>query len=214
MLANKELLESLLMFIGKRLRHEVEGLLIGGNALLYYGLKGQTKDLDIVLFHRKDIAGISRIILSHPMYRTAKVMELAYEIKPELRKKGEPTVIGNKDLPRFDLFYKHVFSVGTEKMLSTSKRSIRFELLKLKLVDPENLIFLKAVTGRSVDIDDIIRIVKNMQIDWNTELGIIKEFFKTDRKLVWLALGSFYDINKKEKIIPDSMLEEVAKLFS
>jgi hypothetical protein len=199
MLADKELLESLLMFIGKRLRHEVEGLLIGGNAMLYYGLKGQTKDLDIVLFHRKDIAGISRIILSHPMYRTAKVMKIPYEIKPELRKKGEPTVIGNKDLPRFDLFYRHVFSVDTKRMFNESKRSIRFELIKLKLVDSENLIFLKAVTGRPVDIDDIIRVVKNMQIDWNAELRIIKKFFKTDRKLVWFALGSFYDINKKEK---------------
>jgi len=214
MLADREFLESLLTFIGKKLRHEVEGLLIGGNAMLYYGLKDQTKDLGIVFFHRRDLAGIVRIILSHPIYRKAKVLrELPYDIKPELRKKGEPTVIGNSDIPRFDLFYRYVFSVDIEKIFSTTKRSIRFDLLKLKIIDPENLIFLKAVSGRPVDIEDIARLTKNLEIDWKNILENVKEYYKFDKKPVWFALGTLYDINKKEEIIPKFVLEEIAKLF-
>ena len=214
MLADKEFLESLLNFIGSRLKHEVEGLLIGGNAMLYYGLKEQTKDLDLVFFRRKDITGIIQIIRSHPLYRKAKVLsELPYEIKPELKKKGEPTVIGNTNLPRFDLFYKHVFSVNVEKMLQKSKRSVRFDLLKLKIVEPEDLVFLKAVTGRPVDVDDITRMIKSLKIDWDVVLKNIKDYFALDKRPVWFVLGTFYDINKKEELIPDFVLKEIAKLF-
>jgi len=214
MLADKEFLESLLSHIGKKLKHEVEGLLIGGNAMLYYGLKEQTKDLDIVFFNRKDMTGIIQIIKNHPIYKKAKVLpELPYEIKPELRKKGEPTVIGDTDTPRFDLFYKFVFSVDIKKFFDETKRSIRFELLKLKIIEPEGLIFLKAVTGRPIDLEDIIRIVKNLEIDWKKLLNNIKEYFKIDKRPVWFILGTFFDINQKEKIIPEFLLNEVAKLF-
>jgi hypothetical protein len=215
MLADKEFLESLLEFIGKKLKHEVDGLLIGGNAMLYYGLKEQTKDMDLVFFQRKDLTGIIQIILSHPLYRKARVLsELPYEIKPELRKKGEPTVIGNSDIPRFDLFYKHVFSVDMKKTFQTSKRSIRFDLLKLKIPTPESLIFLKSVTSREVDMEDIIRIIKRLEIDWSVVLEIIKDYYKTDERPVWFALGTFYDINKKEKVIPEFVLKGIAKLFN
>jgi hypothetical protein len=214
MLADKEFLESLLSYIGKKLKHEVEGLLIGGNAMLYYGLKEQTKDLDIVLFNRKDMTGIIQIIKNHPIYKKARVLtQLPYEIKPELKKKGEPTVISDGDIPRFDLFYKFVFSVDVKKFFDETKRSIRFELLKLRIIDPEGLIFLKAVTGRPVDVEDIIRIVKNLEVDWKRLLNNIKEYYKIDRRPVWFILGTFFDINQKEGIIPKFLLEDIAKLF-
>jgi len=214
MLADKELLESILSFIGKRLRHEVNGLLIGGNAMMYYGLKEQTKDCDVVLFNRIDIAGITRIILSHPLYRKAKIFkELPYRIKPELLKKGEPTVIGNSDLPRFDLFYKYVFSIDVKSIFKNTKRSIRFELFKLKIANPEDLIFLKSVTGRPVDIEDIVRLVSSLDIDWNIFLQSIKDYHKFDKKPMWFILGTLYDINKKEKIIPKFVIKEIEKLF-
>lgn len=214
MFADKEFLESLLGHIGKRSKHRVEGLLIGGNAMLYYGLKEQTKDLDLVFFKRKDLTGIIQIILNHPLYRKAKVLsELPYEIKPELRRKGEPTVIGNKDLPRFDLFYKNVFSVDVNKMFKKSKRSVRFDLLKLKIPEPEDIVFLKAVTSRPVDAEDIVRIVKNLEIDWNTVLKTMKDYYKVDKRPVWFAIGTLFDINQKEKVIPEFVLEGLAKLF-
>lgn len=214
MFADKEFLESLLDHIGKKLKHEVEGLLIGGNAMLYYGLKEQTKDLDLVFFQRKDLTGIIQIILNHPFYQKARVLsELPYEIKPELRRKGEPTVIGDKDLPRFDLFYRHVFSVNVEKMFHKSKRSVRFDLLKLKIVEPEDIIFLKAATGRPVDAQDIVRIVKNLEIDWNSVLKTMRDYCKVDKRPVWFALGTLFDINQEEKIIPEFVLEGLAKLF-
>jgi len=214
MRSDKEFLDMILTYIGERLKHEVEGLLIGGNAMIYYGLKEVTKDLDLVFFQRKDISGIIQIILSHPLYRNAKILrKLPYKIKPELLKRGEPTIIGNSDLPRFDIFYKHVFSIEVEKMFQSSKRSIRFDLLKLKLIEPENLIFLKAVTTRPVDMEDVMRLIKSLNIDWNALVEIIKGYYKENRKAVWFALGSFYDLNKKEKIIPDFVIKSIEKLF-
>lgn len=214
MLADREFLESILSYVGRRLKHEVEGLLIGGNAMLYYGLKGQTKDLDLVFFQREDLAGIVQIILSHPLYKKAKILtKIPYKVRAELLKKGEPTVIGNSDLPRFDLFYKYVFSVDVKKMLEDAKRSIRFDLLKLKLVDIENFVFLKAVSARPIDVDDIVRVIKNFKVDWKKLIQFVRDYYKQDYKLVWFLLGTFYDINKKEKTIPEHVIKEIAKLF-
>ncbi len=214
MLADKDFLESLFFHIGKKLRHEVEALLIGGNAMLYYDLRGQTKDLDIVFYKKQDIAGIIQIIKNHPLYKKAKqTKELPYAIKAELLKKGTPVLIGNKDMPRFDLFYRYVFSVDTEKIFDSAKRSMRFELLKLKLPEPEELIFLKAATDRPQDKEDIIRIVKNLDLDWEKLENIMKNYYKENSKAVFFALGSLVDINKKDKIIPEEFLKKIAKMF-
>ncbi len=214
MLADKELLEKLLNYIGKKLNHEVDGLLIGGNAMIFYGLRGQTKDIDLVLFDKYDIAAITQIIKSHPLFKKSKIVKkLPYKINPELLKMGEPTVIQDSDLPRFDIFYKHVFSIDTEKIFQNCKRILRFDLLKLKLIEPEDLIFLKGVTGRPVDQKDIVRIIKNMQINWNSFLKFVKKYHEKDDRVVWLLLGNLYDINRKEELIPKFVLEEIVKLF-
>lgn len=212
MLADKALLESLLEYIGKRLKHEVRGLLIGGNAMLYYDLRGQTKDMDIVFYKREDIAAVGRIIKSHPLYRKAEISRtIPYPMNKELVGKGNTTFIGGKDIPRFDLFCKNIFSIDASKIASI--RSIRFDLLVLDLPKPEDLIFLKAAADRPQDREDIVRLVKNFSIDWNILLDILKEYYKENGKAVFFAVGSLIDINKKEKIIPQDFLEKAAKLF-
>lgn len=214
MLADKKFLEKLLDYIGKRLNHEVEGLLIGGNAMIFYGLRGQTKDIDLVFFNKHDMSSITQIIKAHPLFKKSRIIKkLPYEINPELLKKGEPTVIQNGDLPRFDLFYRHVFSVDVEEILTKCKRSIRFDLLKLKLVEPEDLIFLKGVTGRPVDQEDIVRLIKNIRINWNSFMDFVKNYHKKDKRIVWLLLGNLYDVNERGEVIPKFVLEEIAGLF-
>lgn len=214
MRADKSFLELIFEHIGSRLKHEVECLLIGGNAMIYYGLRESTKDVDLVFYDKKDVAGVSQIILSHPLYRNAKILrELPYKINPELLELGKPIVIGSKDLPRFDLFYKRVFRVDTTEMVKNSIRSVRFDLLKLKLVSLENLLFLKAVSGRPVDFEDIANVLKSLPVDWKRFLDLAKKYYKTDSRPVWFALGSFHDLNKKEKLIPRHVITEISGLF-
>ncbi|MBD3155549.1 MAG: hypothetical protein GF368_02740 [Candidatus Aenigmarchaeota archaeon] len=214
MLADKSLLEKLLEYIGKRLNHEVEGLLIGGNAMVFYGLREQTKDMDIVFFNKTDIAAITQIIKSHPLFRKSQITkEYPYKLDEELTKMGEPTVIGDNNLPRFDLFYNSVFSVEASDILEKTKRSLRFDLLKLKLIEPEDLIFLKGVSGRPVDKEDIIKLIKNLEINWESFLNFVKKKHKENNKIVWLLLGNLYDINQEEEIVPISVLEKIARLF-
>jgi len=215
MLADKEFLEKLLQYIGENLNHEVEGLLIGGNAMIFYGLRGQTKDIDLVFFDKHDIAAITQIIKSHPLFKKSEITkEVPYEVNPELLKEGEPTVIQDSDLPRFDLFYKSIFSIEARKIFEKSDRILRFDLLKLKLIKPEGLIFLKGAVGRPVDKEDIIRIIENLEIDWDYLLKFVKEYHKKNKKIIWLLLGTLYDINRKnEDLIPKYFLEELVGLF-
>ncbi|MBS3052322.1 MAG: nucleotidyltransferase [Candidatus Aenigmarchaeota archaeon] len=213
MLADKEFLEKLLDYIGKKLKHEVRGLLIGGNAMMFYDLRGQTKDLDIVLYDKNDVTGIIQIIKNHPLFRKTEITKkLPYKIKPEL-KEGNPTVFSNGDMPRFDLFYKNVFSIDTEQMHQLAKRSIRFDLLTLKLVEPEHLIFLKAVTGRSVDREDIVRLTKNLDINWNLFLQFALDYYEKDEKAVWFVLDTLYDIYEKENLIPEFVIKKIGSKF-
>lgn len=211
-MADKALLESLFEHIGKRLKHEVYAFLIGGNAMLYYDLRGQTKDVDIVFYKKEDIAAIIQIIKSHPLYRHVEMTRIIpYRMNKELARKGSPIFIGGKDIPRFDLFYRHVFSIDTLEMKSI--RTMRFDLLTLGLPKPEDLIFLKAAADRPQDKEDIIRLVKNLSIDWNVLFEYMKKYCKKNRKAVFFATGSFIDINKKEKIIPLDFLSQLAKLL-
>ena len=71
-------------------------------------------------------------------------------------------------------------------------------MLKLRIVEPEHLIFLKGVTGRPVDKEDMTRIVKNLEINWELFLELVKKYYKKDDRIVWLLLGNLYDINEKE----------------
>ena len=214
MLADKAFLESLLDYIGKKLKHEVDCLIIGGNAMLYYDLRGQTKDLDMVFFNKQDISAVINIIKSHPIYRRIKqTKKLPYFIRPGLRKRGTPVFIGNDDVPRFDLFYRNVFSVDAGPIFKDSERSILFNLLNIRLPKPEFLIFLKAAADRPQDREDIARLVGNVHVDWEKFVHIAKEYYKENKKAVWYCLGSLYDINKKEDIIPERVLKRLANLF-
>ncbi len=214
MLADKEFLEKLLGYIGKKLKHEVKGLLIGGNAMMFYDLRGQTKDLDIVLYGKNDISGIVQIIKNHPLFRKTEITKkLPYKIRPEL-KEGNPTVFSDGNMPRFDLFYKNVFSVDTEQIFQLAKRSIRFDLLILKLAEPEHLIFLKAVTGRPVDREDIIRLIKNLDINWKLFLQFTLDYYGKNERVVWFVLDTLYDIYEKENIIPKFVIEKLGSKFN
>ena len=214
MLADKSLLESLLEYIGNRLKHEINCMLIGGNAMLYYNLRGQTKDLDIVLFKKEDLGTLIKIINSHPLYRgVRKTRKLPYYVRPPLRKKGTPIFIGTKDIPRFDLFYKYVFSINAEQIFNNSERSLVFGALKIRLPKPEYLIFLKASVMRPQDREDIIKLVKSFDIDWNKFLNIMESYIKESEKAVYFAFENLHNMNKEEKVIPDKVIEKSAKLF-
>lgn len=214
MLADKAFLESLLEFIGRKLKHEVDCLIIGGNAMLYYDLRGQTKDLDMIFFKKQDISAVINIIKSHPIYRgIEQTKKLPYFVRPELKKKGTPVLIGNNDVPRFDLFYRNIFSMDAEEIFRDSDKSIVFGLLKIRLPKPEYLIFMKAAADRPQDREDIVRIARNVPVDWEKFAQIAKKYHKESERAVWHCLGSLHDINEKEKIIPENILEKIAKLF-
>ncbi len=213
MLADKAFLETLLDYIGKRLKHEVDCLIIGGNAMLYYGLRGQTKDLDMIFFRKQDIASVINIIKGHPIYRGVKqTKKIPYHIRPELRKNGGPVFIGSKDVPRFDLFYKNVFSIDAEPIFRDADKSVIFGLLKIRLPRPEHLIFLKGAADRPQDKEDIVRLIRSAEVEWEKFVNIAKEYYKENHRAVYFCLGSLYDINEKEKIIPEGVLEKLAKL--
>lgn len=114
--------KELFKLIGTELRERTEAFLLGGSAMMYYGAKTATFDVDLVLmdeasFHRIKNAliriGFSEdkdiTIFGH--YRTAK-------IKPAILK-GRET--------RFDLFYKEVVCYKiTDTILSRIREAHEF----------------------------------------------------------------------------------------
>ena len=45
----------LFKFIGNNLEEEVECLVIGGSAMMFYGAKTETKDVDLVFMKKSDL---------------------------------------------------------------------------------------------------------------------------------------------------------------
>ena len=51
---NLEQQNELFKLIGEILKDKLECYVIGGSAMMYYGMKGNTKDIDLVFEHEKD----------------------------------------------------------------------------------------------------------------------------------------------------------------
>lgn len=207
MLADKEFLDSVLAFIGERLKRRIDCLLIGGNAMVYYGLRGFTKDVDLVFFKSQDVSTILNILKTHPLYKGATTSrEIPYKMREELAE-DKPIFLAGKDIPRFDIFYKKIFSIDAEILAKHCKRNMLFDLLNIKIAEPEDLIILKAATERPRDKEDIALLVKELEIDWAKLGDYLSEVAKDNNRIALYVVDTLL----KVKSIPRATLDKLAR---
>jgi len=162
--------------IGGRLKKEIHAYLFGGANMLLRGLKGSTKDLDLVVERKDDFLEIR-----------GKLIELGYrelgeeELTPNDRRVN-PSGIFVSEGWRIDLFTEKICGALTlsEGMKKRSEER-RFGRLVLHLLDLGDVFLLKSITDREGDLEDMHLILSRGGVrDWEE---IWQDYLEQEKKV-------------------------------
>ncbi len=199
--------EDLFILIGDQLKEKVECLLIGGSAMMYYGLKETTKDIDLVFLKEEQRNKVINILL--------KIGYKKREIKTLYKRMiNLPVLMEFKD-SRIDLFLNKIISFNiTNTVIERIKKVYEYNNFIIKIVSQEDIILMKCATERAGDRLDAKELISNSEIDWNT---IITESIRQAEFRELLYPLSLYDFLKelKEDLkadIPDEILNKTEKI--
>lgn len=159
---------ALFQLIARNLKKDIMCYAFGGNAMMYYGYKGATKDIDILFESGKDKQVFVDAILSLS-YQKMSLKTIYPERLEKDKRKPEMYTRGDE---RFDLFVGNIFHTRLSKNM---KERIwgRYDFpsgkytLTLLVLGKEDILFLKSITHRDKDFEDIRIIVeKEKNLNW------------------------------------------------
>jgi len=176
--------EELFRMIGEKLKEKIDVFAIGGSAMLYYGAKESTKDIDIVLNNKKE-RDILLTLLKEQGFRERSTKILYFE------KKNVPILL-QRDEDRIDLFYDKIVDFKfTDSIKERITSSYEYSNLIVKVLSPEDIIILKCATERAGDRLDAASLLKIKNIDWDTIMNEAIVQMKIIGDVIPLSLHSF-----------------------
>ena len=192
---NTEDQEALFKLIADYLDADIEGIAIGGTAMMFHNYKTTTKDIDLVFKNNKD-----RKIFIRATEKLGYRQESARFLYDEKRMKSDnKPLLYSRGEERFDLFTKDVFGfkIPFENFAQRHDYLGKKELI-IFTIPKEWLILLKSITNREKDYEDIETIVKiEKDIDWNL---IIDEAIKQKKQVPWILIDLEEKMQKLKKI--------------
>jgi hypothetical protein len=164
MITHNEQLD-LLSLISKEIGKDIDCYAFGGTAMMFYGYKDQTKDIDLSFIEGREIFidAIQRIGFEETSPMTIYIPE-------KLRDKNRPLMFKRGDI-RFDLFSGKIFhTVISPRMKEDLFGVSEFrgkKTLRVKALRKEHIVQLKSITERDKDFEDILTIIrKDKSFDW------------------------------------------------
>lgn len=159
--------ENLFQLIADRLSQDVQCYAFGGNAMMFYGYKEETKDVDLLFEDRQQREEFIRAI---HLLGFEKWSPGGIYVPEKLRLANAPLVYKKGD-GRFDLFVEKIFQTLLSPKMKEDLYAVhefrREHLLVVKVLRTEFIVMLKAVTERDRDFEDILTIVKKTKdFDW------------------------------------------------
>ncbi len=160
--------------IGTALASPVTLYLIGGAAMIRYGLKAATKDIDVLLPTFQETKEMIQA-LSKLRYRVLHIDRLA----PEYLAMFTSQILENADGFRWDIFHEAVcrklrLSTG---MIERSAVIFKSGFLTVRLISKEDIFLFKTVTERDDDETDLLLLARS-KIDWEV---VLKECINQSR---------------------------------
>lgn len=196
--------------IGRELNEKVECIAIGGNAMMFYGFKKLTKDVDLVFTNREDLNKVKKALY-----------DSGFEEKTNIKIFKNYDVIDTKPImmegkeTRFDLFCKEIICFKmSDSIIGRIKESHEFGNLVIKVVSPEDIILLKSATERVKDREDASELIKRFNIKWNVIVEEAMHQTELDKPLFVVFLYEFL-LELKEDFkadVPDNVLKELLKM--
>ena len=215
----------LFKIIGGQLKNRVECIAIGGSAMMFYGAKNATKDVDLVFSKKEDLDSVKNILYNSGFDERKNIKGIFRENDAA----SKPTMMDGKDT-RFDLFLNEVMGFKIHKKTVERLREVHeFGNFVVKTASPEDILMMKGCTERERDRDDAAELIRKFNIDWNvvinetssqTKIGIaafplllynflteLKENFKIDvpknatKELLVIAEKRLGELKSKDKLI-------------
>ncbi|MBI2597905.1 MAG: hypothetical protein HYW50_01785 [Candidatus Diapherotrites archaeon] len=158
----------------KKLKEKAKAFLIGGNALIEYGAKNSTKDIDIVLLSAKEAQSLIEALKAIGFVEL-KGKELQYDQLEAF------TMLVKEDHPRIDIFVNKICGMleFSERMQKRSRQT-KSGKLELYLASLEDIFLLKSVSSRDSDLVDCENIMSKKSLEWNI---IFSEITKQEKNL-------------------------------
>ncbi len=196
----------LFKLIGNELKKQTECVIIGGSAMLFYGLKSATKDVDIVFLSensRKDFITAAEKI----GFGKVKGSTNYKDIKT-------PIIIERKNA-RMDLFVNEIISFKLSPgILSRAKEKHEFEKLVADIVSPEDIILLKCATDRAGDRKDAFDLISKLSINWDVIISESVWQMQNSKKVFPVFLFDFLEELREDykAEIPNEIIRKIRKL--
>src|SRR3989338_9206941 len=157
----------LFTLIGKRLREDITCWAFGGTAMMFYGFKDDTKDIDLLFEDEKSREAFMTVLKEMGF---EEFSPLGIYIPEKLRDRHKPLML-QKGGARFDLFFGKIFRTLLSPRMKEDKYAVHDfkgnRLFRVNVLRTEHIVLLKSVTSRDKDFEDIVTIVrKDKHFDW------------------------------------------------
>lgn len=182
-------MNNLFKLISRNIKKDISCYAFGGNAMMHYGYKNSTKDIDLVFENKEGMDEFIRAIRLLGYDRTSLLKIYPDEL---LKEKNKPVMYSRGD-ERFDLFLKDVFETKlNERMKKRVFGKFDFIMkentLTVFVLGKEDIILMKSITRREKDFDDILTIIeKEKSINWKI---IVEEAIRQAKHMDnWVVYG-------------------------
>ncbi len=213
MITHQEQLD-LFNLVAKHLTKNTECYAFGGNAMMFYGYKEETKDVDLLFEEESSRQEFIRAISSLGYAETSPI---AIYIPEKLRDLHRPLMYKRGER-RFDLFVKKIFKTTLspnmkDNLFAVHEFNDKYHL-KVKVLRKEYLIILKAVTDRDKDFEDILTILqKEKDFDWQSVIEEVSWQYQHGDSWVLLDMEKVMQELKKYVFIEEKYFKLLYKML-
>src|SRR3989338_4775757 len=153
MIARNDQLD-LFRIVGNTITRDVQCYAFGGTAMLFYGYKDETKDIDLLF---EDEPQRKEFIRAIGALGFEEASPFRLYIPKKLLDRHRPLMY-KRDDSRFDLFVKCIFQTKLSPQMKEDKYAVHEfkgkHTLTVNVLRTEHLVVLKAVTERDRDFED------------------------------------------------------------
>ena len=211
--------------LGTKLESKIECIAIGGSAMMFYGAKLITKDIDLVFLKKDDIQSVKKALYDSGFDERINIKKIFREEEEIIK----PILMDGKEV-RFDLFLNEVIGFKIhDKSIERLREIHEFGNLIVKTACPEDILMMKGCTEREKDRDDAAELIKKFNINWDiiknetliqTKIGVaafplllydflteLKDNYKVDvpkdilKHLIEVAEKIIKELKKKDSLV-------------
>lgn len=203
MIDNTNKIEHLMEELSVAIERPLDIYLIGGGAMMFLGMKGYTKDLDLVVSNEDDYRMVTGALsdMGFVSDRPSKGLEKLNLSDTQVR-----------DDYRVDLFSKEICGKLqlSKAMMNRATRRFTNDSLSLYSCSGEDIFLLKSVTERRGDLEDCNSLIRgSATFDWDSLIDEIRnQAFSGET--VWIT----YLIERMTELRIDSRRPDVYKAIS